>query len=49
MGDNIPGECFLSGNFLGWNALGGKLMGGNFLGGSFSKGISLEPNISSVF
>ena len=48
MGDNIPGECFLSGNFLGWNALGGRL-GGNFLGGSFSGGISLEPNISNVF
>ena len=35
MGDNIPGESFLCGNFLGWNAPGGSLMGGNFLGGSF--------------
>ena len=35
MGDNIPGESFLCGNFLVWNAPGGSLMGGNFLGGSF--------------
>ena len=33
MGDNIPGERFLSRNFLGWNA-----PRGNFLSGSFSRG-----------
>ena len=43
MGDNIPGERFLSRNFLGWNAprgnfLSGSFSRGNFLSGSFSRG-----------
>ena len=49
MSENIPGESFLHGNFLGFNTPGESLMGGNFLGGNFSRGIFLEPNISSVF
>ena len=35
MGENIPGENFLSGNFPGENFPEGSLMGGNFPGGSF--------------
>ena len=35
MGENIPGENFLSGNFPGGNFPEGSLMGGNFPGGSF--------------
>ena len=37
MGDNIPGESFLDGNFLGWNAPGGNFLCENFSGGNFPR------------